>query len=114
MRTLMQQLRQEDARHWRYHAPRPRPRPRLDKLLRVEAQTARLETGAYLLPTEARWLPEFRRELLAFPMGKYDDQVDSMIQFVEWSTSPRASGMLIERHPVTGRPMRVNRPQRRA
>jgi hypothetical protein len=76
--------------------------------------TARLETGKYLLPTEASWLSEFRRELMAFPMSKYDDQVDSLVQFVEWSASPRASGSLMERHPVTGRPLRINRPQRRA
>jgi predicted phage terminase large subunit-like protein len=107
--SLMQQLRQEETRHWRYHATRPR----LDKATRLEAQTARLETGDYLLPTEAHWLSEFRRELMACPMGKYDDQVDSMIQFVEWSASPRAGGSLMERHPVTGRPLRINRPQRR-
>ncbi|CAM5212711.1 hypothetical protein BTHI11S_03421 [Bosea thiooxidans] len=108
--SLLQQLRQEENRPWRYHGAKPR----LDKATRLEAQTARLETGHYLLPTEAPWLPEFRRELMAFPMGKYDDQVDSLVQFVEWSASPRTTGSLIERHPVTGRPLRINRPQRRA
>ncbi|UZF94882.1 phage terminase large subunit [Bosea sp. NBC_00550] len=107
--SLIQQLRHEETRYWRYHGTKPR----LDKATRLEAQTARLETGQYLLPTEAHWLSEFRRELLAFPMGKFDDQVDSLVQFLEWSASPRASGFLVERHPETGRPLRVNRPQRR-
>jgi hypothetical protein len=81
--------------------------------MRVEAQTERLETGNYLLPTEANWLPTFCRELMAFPMGKYDDQVDSLLQFVGWSASPRADAHLVERHPETGRPLDVKRPQRR-
>lgn len=106
--SLLQQLRQDEARPWRYHARTPR----LDKATRLEAQTARLETGNYLLPIEAHWLSEFRRELLSFPMGKFDDQVDSLIQFVEWSASPRANALLVERHPETGRPLRINRPQR--
>jgi hypothetical protein len=46
-------------------------------------------------------------------MGKYDDQVDSLVQFVEWSGSARAEGF-VERDPVTGRPQRLIRPQRRS
>lgn len=107
--SLLQQLRQEDNRSWRYSPIKPR----LDKATRLEAQTARLETGQYLIPAEAHWLSEFRRELMAFPMGKYDDQVDSLVQFVEWSASPRTNARLLERHPETGRPLRINRPQRR-
>src|SRR4051794_29920395 len=29
-------------------------------------------------PTRAPWYPAFRAELLSFPAGKYDDQVDAM------------------------------------
>ena len=105
---LVQQLRRDDPRGRRYGAYTPRQ----DKVTRLEAQTARLETGRYRLPADAPWLGEFRRELLAFPMGKYDDQVDSLVQFVEWSASARAEGF-VERDPVTGRPRRVARPQRR-
>ena len=81
--------------------------------MRFEAQTARLETGKYRIPEAAPWLAEFRRELLAFPMAKYDDQVDSLVQFLEWSASPRGTGF-VERDPRTGRPLRVQRPQSRA
>jgi predicted phage terminase large subunit-like protein len=52
------------------------------KISRVEAQTGLLESGRVLLPDErkiaAPWLLEFERELLAFPGGKYDDQVDAL------------------------------------
>jgi hypothetical protein len=33
--------------------------------------------GLYL-PQNAPWLPQLRSELLAFPNGKYDDQVDML------------------------------------
>jgi predicted phage terminase large subunit-like protein len=84
--------------------------PRLDKATRLEAQMARLATGRYHLPHEAPWLEDFRRELLAFPNGKYDDQVDSMVQFLEWSASPRGESF-VERNPVTGRQRTVRRQQ---
>lgn len=77
---------------------------KLDKRTRFEAQTARLATQNYLLPIEAPWLTDLRRELLAFPNGSYDDQVDSLVQFLEWSASPRAKGSF-DRDPVTGRPV---------
>ncbi|MBB4051271.1 putative phage terminase large subunit-like protein [Devosia subaequoris] len=77
---------------------------KLDRRTRFEAQTARLATGNYLLPIEASWLTDLRRELLAFPNGRYDDQVDSLVQFLEWSASPRAKCSL-DRDPVTGRPI---------
>ena len=63
-------------------------RPDLDKEMRVEAATAELETGKFLLPTQAHWLEEFRRECRAFPAGRYDDQVDSLTQFVNWQKMP--------------------------
>lgn len=43
---------------------------------------AEVEAGHFLLPCEAPWLDDFRRELQAFPDGKYDDQADSFSQFV--------------------------------
>lgn len=105
--SLVQQLRQEDPRYWRYSGRQPRQ----DKLTRMEAQTARLETGRYVVPSAAPWLADFRRELLAFPKGKYDDQVDSLVQFLEWSSSAQGEGF-VERNPITGRPLRVARPNR--
>lgn len=43
---------------------------------------AEVEAGHFLLPSAAPWLDDFRRELQAFPDGKYDDQADSFSQFV--------------------------------
>jgi hypothetical protein len=37
-----------------------------------------------LLPEEAPWLAEFVSELLAFPSGRYDDQVDALLLFLDW------------------------------
>jgi hypothetical protein len=35
-------------------------------------------------PREASWLGPFRHELMAFPNGRNDDQVDSVAQFLDW------------------------------
>jgi hypothetical protein len=45
---------------------------------------ARFEAGRILLPNEAPWLAEFEAELLAFPSGRYDDQVDALLQLLDW------------------------------
>ncbi|MCJ2073118.1 phage terminase large subunit [Methylobacterium sp. J-030] len=50
---------------------------RLDKVARCEAQSARFEEGRVHLPAEAPWLGAYESELLAFPNGRHDDQVDA-------------------------------------
>jgi predicted phage terminase large subunit-like protein len=68
--------------------PRPLGRkPEGSKADRMVAQSAKIETGQVLLPREADWLDTLLRELLAFPNGRYDDQVDSVSQFLNWSSS---------------------------
>ncbi len=47
-------------------------------------QQGRFEAGRILLPNEAPWLAEFENELLAFPHGRYDDQVDALLLFLDW------------------------------
>ena len=44
--------------------------PEGDKLMRMNAETARIEAGAVSLPRRAAWLEELKRELLAFPNGR--------------------------------------------
>jgi phage terminase large subunit-like protein len=62
--------------------------PNEPKLERLEAKTPQLERGLVLIPEkEALWLPEFKRELLAFPNGRYDDQVDAFSQFLWWTAT---------------------------
>jgi predicted phage terminase large subunit-like protein len=55
-------------------------KPEGDKVLRMSAQTAKIEAGAVHLPRQAPWLDDLRSELLAFPNGRHDDQVDSISQ----------------------------------
>ena len=49
------------------------------KKSRVEGVTGILEAKKVFLPKEAPWLLDFERELLAFPAGKHDDQVDAFV-----------------------------------
>jgi predicted phage terminase large subunit-like protein len=57
--------------------------PEGDKVMRMNAQTARIEAGSVSLPRQAHWLDEFRREMLAFPAGRYADQVDAFSQALD-------------------------------
>lgn len=59
--------------------------PEGDKLVRMEVQCARFEAGQVHLPKEAPWLSEFMLEILAFPHGRHDDQIDSVSQFLNWA-----------------------------
>jgi Terminase RNaseH-like domain len=60
-------------------------KPNGSKADRVVAQSAKIEAGHVHLPREADWLDSFLLELLAFPYGKHDDQVDSVSQFLMWA-----------------------------
>jgi predicted phage terminase large subunit-like protein len=55
-------------------------RPERDKVARMAIQTGKFEAGQVYLPDQAPWLAAFEAELLAFPGGKHDDQVDSVSQ----------------------------------
>ena len=59
-------------------------KPKGDKVMRMHAHTATLEAKKVLLPKNAPWLDEFLCELLAFPHGKHDDQVDALSQLMTW------------------------------
>jgi len=50
----------------------------------MHAQTAMIENGFVHLPREAAWRAEYLHELTVFPGGKYDDQVDSTAQLLDW------------------------------
>ena len=66
----------------------PRPigrKPEGSKVDRMVAQSAKIEAGDVHLPREADWLDTFLHELLAFPYGRHDDQVDSVSQFLKWA-----------------------------
>lgn len=79
--SLIQQLRADRE------AGIPQPigcRPVGDKYSRMAAETPVIEAGQVYLPNAAAWLDEFRKEIVQFPGGRYDDQVDSMSQFLLW------------------------------
>jgi predicted phage terminase large subunit-like protein len=61
-----------------------RYQPQSDKIMRMHAQTAMIENGFVHLPKEAAWRAEYLHELTVFPGGKYDDQVDSTAQLLDW------------------------------
>jgi predicted phage terminase large subunit-like protein len=62
-----------------------RNKPQGDKVGRMVAESPAIEAGYVYLPKEAPWLPELQRELVNFPNGRYDDQVDSISQFLYWA-----------------------------
>ena len=65
-----------------------RYQPAGDKIMRMHAQTAVIENGFVHLPAEAPWLEDYLHELAFFPNGRYDDQVDSTAQFLDWFKTP--------------------------
>lgn len=43
-----------------------------------------IEAGRVWLPREAHYLPCLENEIVNFPNGKYDDQVDTISQVLQW------------------------------
>ena len=62
-------------------------KPKVDKRTRMNGETPKLESGCLVLPKSAPWLEEFLMEYLAFPNGRYDDQIDALSQFLNWRTT---------------------------
>jgi predicted phage terminase large subunit-like protein len=75
---LVQMLRDETSLNVKAQQPKG------DKLARMSRHEGRFEAGHILLPKEAPWLPEFERELLQFPSGRYDDQVDALLLALDY------------------------------
>lgn len=53
-------------------------RPDADKLSRARSINYRMRAGGVEFDKEASWYPDFEAELLAFPRGEHDDQVDAL------------------------------------
>jgi predicted phage terminase large subunit-like protein len=64
-------------------------KPDGSKVERMVAQSAKIEAGHVHLPKQATWLDSFLLELLGFPHGRHDDQVDSVSQFLKWAATRR-------------------------
>ena len=78
-------------------------KPEGSKLDRMVTQSAKIEAGHVLLPKTAPWLGDFLHEMLSFPNGRHDDQVDSVSQFLRWWQQqnqfkiPMMSGCIVTR-----------------
>jgi hypothetical protein len=59
--------------------------PEGSKIDRMAAQSARFHAGQVYLPEQAPWLADYLDEILGFPNVRYDDQVDSTSQFLNWA-----------------------------
>jgi predicted phage terminase large subunit-like protein len=78
------QLIQELAYEGVYNIQRYQPGPNQDKVMRMYSCCNVIENGFVYLPEKADWLTEYMNELTVFPNGKYDDQVDSTSQAIDW------------------------------
>lgn len=66
-----------------------------DKVTRALPAAARMEAGMIYLPQSAPWLAEYEAELLSFPTGEHDDQVDVTsyaAQIVAWDIGVQPGG----------------------
>jgi predicted phage terminase large subunit-like protein len=79
--SLIQELRAEH-----FSLVRAAPAMDGDKVMRLRAQTAKIEGGFVLFPKQAHWLEAYLGELISFPNPKHDDQVDSTVFALAWST----------------------------
>jgi predicted phage terminase large subunit-like protein len=75
----------QDLRHGKTQVRPIEIKPEGDKVTRMSNQSAKIEAGQVFLPADAPWLVDFKAEVLAFPNGKFDDQVDSLSQFLSWA-----------------------------
>jgi predicted phage terminase large subunit-like protein len=78
---LIQELRSEG-----FSAVQAAPANNDDKVMRLCAQTAKIEGHFVLFPEKAHWLETYLLELTGFPNSKYDDQVDSTVHALAWLT----------------------------
>jgi predicted phage terminase large subunit-like protein len=58
--------------------------PTGDKVVRLSIVSPMFERGEIFVPENAQWLMDFLDELLRFPQAKFDDQVDSVTQYLNW------------------------------
>lgn len=58
-------------------------KPTQHKEIRASNQTLTIRSGRVLLLKDASWLEAFKNEILAFPRGTHDDQVDALIQLLD-------------------------------
>lgn len=68
------------------------------KEFRLDGVSPMFEAGRVFIPKAGLWVPDYESELLSFPMGKYDDQVDMTSQYLAWVRKKITRGS----RPLTG------------
>jgi predicted phage terminase large subunit-like protein len=58
--------------------------PKGDKVMRLHAETGKIEQGDVWLPRRAPWLADYVAELTTLPRNIHDDQVDFTTQALHW------------------------------
>ena len=86
--SLLQDMRREQPQ-----LPVIAMQPKADKVTRFAQVTPMIEAGQVALPHHASWLSDFEQELLAFPNGAHDDQVDVLSQYLNWVRSKENNAM---------------------
>jgi predicted phage terminase large subunit-like protein len=68
----------------------------MDKTMRIQSTSPIIKNGFMLIPAFAPWLDAYLHELLIFPNGTYNDQVDSTSQALHWWSQGRGSFWFLE------------------
>ena len=69
---------EQEARRNKAFVNREQFPTRGDKSVRAQSIRGRMSIDGLYVPTSAPWFADFRAELLSFPAGKQDDQVDAL------------------------------------
>lgn len=96
-RTLVQEIHRSTD-----HRPRL-VRPRGEKTARLEAHAPAFEGGRVHIARGYEWFEGYRSELLAFPYGRHDDQVDATSQALAYLTQRAARSRETLRRNITRR-----------
>ena len=98
----------QNLRDQRLTDPRPMLNsPNTDKLARLLRHLPMIEAGRLKLPRTAPWLADYEAELLNFPVGRYDDQVDATTQALTYLARDAVrSRPTVRRDPTPTEPIR--------
>jgi predicted phage terminase large subunit-like protein len=81
--------------------PEPKAvKPERDKVTRAHTISHVIEQGRVFLPINAPWLEGLRTELIQFPFGRHDDQIDSITQFLGRVEAQRLRGAAVQVVPM--------------
>jgi predicted phage terminase large subunit-like protein len=92
--------------------------PHEDKVSRLLKHADVIHSSLVALPEAAPWVVEFIDEVVQFPNGRFDDQVDALSQFLDWIAEhpyvakrlPRALGVAINSSGMRIQPPRAAAP----